>query len=386
MSSAPVFLMRAFIASVFTLVSAARLAAQGPMNEDSALARIRVLDSVVAVRKHTVDSVRRSLVRPVPTASVSSGPLSVRTTPDLEPRVRAAVDLASKVVTDAGSLPLAERVAGHVPVVVRDSTPAAFGFVPVISVAPDTARAWYAAMRVTTSVAATAPQIADRLSMFVEQFALQSVDPSLTAWVMVGRAPLRPTSAEDARDVYLELAANESAVARRCRAGAVAACLDAFGLDSTAGSRLTRWYAPEDYRSLLHRVAPPRDDSAAVAAWLRCREARDQDACTIAANALPDATVPFPLSGAARFMLLRQAFELGGPGAYDRLISPNASVRARVEAAAGKPMDVVVKRWLARIEEARPNPMRIRAGATLASLGWCGLFLAVGITRRRSCV
>jgi hypothetical protein len=268
----------------------------------------------------------------------------------------------------------------------RDSTPVALGSVPVISISPDSTRRWYSVMRVNVPITARPTQIADRLSMFVEQFALQSVDSSLAAWIMVGRLPLRPTSDENAHDVYIEVAANESIATRRCRAGDMGACLDVFGLDSSAGRRLDRWYAPEDYRSLLRHVAPPRDDSSVVAAWLRCREDRDQGACVVAAHALPDSTIPFPLSANARLMLVREALELGGAGGYDRLVAPNASVRARIESAAGKPIDVVVNRWRGRVEAARPNPMKVRAGATIASLGWCGLFLAVGITRRRSCV
>ena len=387
MSKIALPLVRALVAvAICALVSASPLESQGPAKDDSLLARIRALDSVVSVRKHAVDSIRRSLVRAIPTVSVTRGALSVMTTSDLEPRVRAAVALASKVIDDAGSSALPGRISPHRPVIVRDSTPVAMGFVPVISVAPDSARTWYASMRLNASVAASAPQIADRLSTVIEQLALQGVDSAVAAWVMMGRLPLRPLGDEHARYVYVELAANESAAARRCRAGETSACLDAFGLDSSSGSRLSRWYAPEDYRSLLHRVAPPRDDSTAVAAWLRCRDDRDQDACVVAARALPDKSVPFPLSSNARLMLLREAFELGGRGAYDRLVASNPSTRARVEAAAGKPMDVIVKRWLTHVEAARPNPMKIRVGATMASLGWCGLFLAVGITRRRSCV
>jgi hypothetical protein len=372
-------------AGVWAALCAAPVAAQSVSTEDTLLHRIRALDSIVAVRKHAVDSVRRSLVRAVPPLAVTHGPLSVRTTPELASRVRGAVGLTARVVDAAASSALAARIAGHSPVVMRDSTAVAFGYVPTLSIASDSVRRWYSSMRVNVAVTATEAQIADRLSMFVEQFALQGVDSSLSAWVMLGRLPLRPTSTETARDVYIELAANESAAVRRCRSGDTAACLDAVGLDSSSDSRLTRWYAPEDYRTLLHRVAPPRDDSTAVAAWLSCRDDFDQDACVVAAHALPDATVPFPLSSTARLMMLREAFELGGPGAYDRLIAPTRSVRERVEATAGKPMEVVVQRWLARVEAARPSPMKIRTGATVASLGWCGLFLAVGITRRRSC-
>jgi hypothetical protein len=338
------------------------------------------------MRKQTVDSVRRSLVRPIPPVALTSGPLSVRTTPELESRVREAVRLTSEVIARTASATLSASVASHVPVVMRDSSPVALGSVPVISISPDSTRRWYSTMRVNVPVTARAAQIADRLSMFVEQFALRGVDSSLAAWIMVGRLPLRPTSDENAHDVYIEVAANESIAARRCRAGDTGACLDVFGLDSSAGARLDRWYAPEDYRSLLRHVAPPRDDSTIVAAWLRCREERDQNACVVATHALPDSTIPFPLSGNARLMLVRDALEIGGAGAYDRLVAPNGSVRARMESAAGKPIDIVVNRWRGRVEAARPNPMKVRAGATIASLGWCALFLAVGITRRRSCV
>jgi hypothetical protein len=387
MSNTALSLTRVRVAALIGVMAcAAHVEAQAPERQDSLRRRIHALDSIVMVRKNAVDSVRRSLVRAVPTVSVSTGSLSVRTTPELEPRVRAAVALASKVIDDAGSSALPEKIASHIPVVVRDSTPTVMGFVPVISVASDTASRWYAAMRLTASVTSPAPHIADRLSIFIEKYALQGVDSSLAAWVMMQRLPLRPTAEEFAADVYVEVAANESVTARQCRAGATAACLDVFGLDSSDGSRLSRWYSAEDYRSLLRRVAPPRDDSVAATAWLRCREDHDQDACVVAAHALPNSSIPFPFSGPARFTLLREAFEIGGAGAYDRLIAPNVSVRARIEAAAGKPIDVVIQRWLARVEQSRPNPMKIRVGATIASLGWCGLFLAVAITRRRSCV
>ena len=134
MSKPPLSSLRALFASaIFALTAAGRLESQAPTNEDSLLRRIRVLDSVVAERKKAVDSVRRSLVRAVPQVAVTSGALTVRTTPDLEPRVRAAVALASKVLDGAGSLTLPARVASRVPVVIRDSTPVALGFVPVIS-------------------------------------------------------------------------------------------------------------------------------------------------------------------------------------------------------------------------------------------------------------
>ena len=156
-----------YASAICTLASAAHLGAQSISNEDSLVRRIRALDSVVSVRRQTTDSVRRSLVRTLPNVEVTSAALSIRTTLELESRVRAAVALTAKVIDDAQAATLASRVANHVAIIRRDSTPVGFGFMPVISLTPDSTRRWYATMRVNVSVTATPAQIADRLSMFV---------------------------------------------------------------------------------------------------------------------------------------------------------------------------------------------------------------------------
>jgi hypothetical protein len=230
---------------------------------------------------------------------------------------------------------------------------------------------------------AGAQQIANELTGMMEQFAAQQVDSSLAAWLMAGRVPLRPASADELGDAYTELATTQSVAIRRCRSGENAACLDVLGIDSLPGSRLARWYSPSDYRALLRTVIPPREDSAAVAAWVRCRDRRDDDACVRAANALPNARIPLPLTGTARAILLREGLQAGGPGAYGRLVGASGPMRARLEHAAGLSADIIVARWRDRIEDARPDRMSVRPGLALASLGWSGALLGLTLIRRR---
>ena len=300
----------------------------------------------------------------------------------MEPRVREAVDSVSGLIERRGGPALAPRVATHTPMVVPDSTRAMFGMLRVIAFVPDTGRRSASIARRPIPATATASQIADGLASMVEQFALQGADSALAAWVMLGRVPLRPASAAEAADMYFELATIASAALRRCRTEDSASCLDVLGVDSLPGTRLARWYAPDDYRRLLAIVAPPREDSVAVAAWLQCRENRDETACVAAANAIPDSRIPPPLSATARVMFLREVLEAGGPAAYGRLMSASGSVRGRLEYASGQPLDTIVRRWRARIEHARPDRMRLQPGLVLASLGWTGLLLGLTLARR----
>lgn len=378
---------RRYIAALTALgafmLGTSALGAQSPaVSRDSMLENIRALDSVVIERSRSVDSVRRALVRPVPPITVRRGTLEVRTVAALEPRVRAAVDSVAGLIDRRGGPALSARVAGHVPMILPDSTREVFGVVRVLIIVPDTNRRSAAVTR--RSIPATAPvsQIANGIAATVEQFALQGVDSALAAWVMVGRLPLRAPSDAEATDAYIDLATIESEALRRCRAGDAASCLDVLGIDSLPGTRLARWYTPDDYRALLRIVAPPREDSVAVAAWVRCREQHDRAACATAANSLPDSRVPLPMSSTARLLLLHEVLDAGGPAAYGRLVTATGPMRARLEYASGEPLDSTVRRWRDHVEGARPDAMRLRPGLVVASLGWTSALLGLTLIRR----
>jgi len=373
------------LAVVFGLLGATDVVAQAPSLEtDSLLARVKVLDSVMLVRGRAVDSVRRLLVRSLPPVDVRRGAIHARTEASLERRVRIAVDSTAALVDRPHSAVLTERLASLVATIVRDSTRSMFGMVPVIGIRADTTSRWSAVTAAQVRGPASAAGIANALAATVEQSAMHGADSALAAWVMLGRVPLRPAAATEAADAYMELATTESIVLRRCRAGDTSACLDALGVDSMPGARLARWYAPEDYRSALRATPPERHDSAAVAAWTRCRaEGTDAD-CRVAAQALSDARVALPLSAATRFTFLREVLAAGGPGALDRLFNTRGTVRDRLSAAAGEPLHATAQRWLARIEHARPDRMRVTPGLAFASLGWSAAVVALALTRRSS--
>ena len=338
------------------------------------------------VQSGAVDSVRRSLVRSVPPVDVHHGALRVRTTTELETRVRPAVQSVAALIESRGGSPLASRVLSHVPMITRDSTRSIFGPEPLIAFASDTLRRWSSATQRPVDGFATTQEIADALTSMVEQFALQGADSALAAWIMVGRVPLRPANASESADAYIEMMTVESVALRRCQSGDTDSCLDVLGIDSLPGNRLTRWYAPADYRALLRAVAPPREDSAAVAAWVRCRQNREQSACSVAAAAIPNDRVPLPLSATSRLMFLREALDAGAGGAYGRLVDGGGSVRVRLTRAAGEPLDRTVAKWRSRMADSRPDRMHVPAGLVLASLGWTGALLGVALIRRGSWV
>jgi hypothetical protein len=351
--------------------------------QDSLLRTIRRLDSLMIAQSQAVDSARRSLVRPVPPIELVRGAVHVRTDAALAPRVRLAVDSVAALVDRRGGAVMRERIAGRVLMVAPDSVRSILSTRRVVTLSADTARRWSVA-RIQAAGNPSAARLTAGLTTLVEQIAIQGADSAFAAWLMVGRVPIGPASDGDATDGYIELATSESAAVRRCRSRELASCLDVLGLDSLPGRRLERWYAPEDYRSLLRAVAPPREDSAAVAAWLRCRDDRDQPACRTAAVALPDDRVPLPLSASARLAFLRVVLDAGGRGAYDRLLGTSGTLRLRFAVAGGEPTEASVARWLARTEGARPDRMSPPLRLIVASLGWSGAILALALIRRTS--
>src|SRR5688572_30423659 len=114
--SNPRVLVPGLLALGVATVLGSPLSAQRPKTStDSLLQRIRVLDSAVIVRGRSVDSIRRSLVRPVPPIVLRRGALEVRTMAAMEPRVREAVDSVSGLIERRGGPALAPRVATHTP-------------------------------------------------------------------------------------------------------------------------------------------------------------------------------------------------------------------------------------------------------------------------------
>jgi hypothetical protein len=348
------------------------------------LRHIRVLDSAMLAQGRVVDSIRRLVVRPLPPVEVVHGTLRVRTDSALAPGVSRALETVARLIERRGGSAFAARASTYVPTVTPDSTRSILGMLPVIAIEADTARRWSTIGERRVHAPASVDELADGLASLVEEFAMRGSDSTLSAWVMVGRVPLLPASRSELADAYIELATTESLVLRRCRAHDASACLDALGVDSMPGTRLTRWYTPDDYRSMVRVTAPPQQDSAAVEAWLRCRELGDADGCRVAAQAITNERIPLPLSGSARFTFFRAVLDAGGPGSFDRLLSASGPLKERLATAANGRLDDVVLRWLDTVESSRPDRMKLRPSLVFASLGWTCIVVALALTRRTS--
>ncbi|HUQ79794.1 MAG TPA: hypothetical protein VM076_01580, partial [Gemmatimonadaceae bacterium] len=156
----------ATLASVAILtVHAIELSAQAPSARvDSLLREVVTADSSLVARSRIVDSVRRSVVRPVPAVDVHRGALHVRTVAELESRVRVAADSVSALIERTGGPALAARVAAQVPTIVRDSTWSVFGMMPTITMASDTTQRWSSVTQRPSPGSAMSAQIANGLA------------------------------------------------------------------------------------------------------------------------------------------------------------------------------------------------------------------------------
>jgi hypothetical protein len=79
---------------------------------------------------------------------------------------------------------------------------------------------------------------------------------------------------------------------------------------------------------------------------------------------------------------VEEVFRVGGPRAYERLVSAPGPVREKLAIAAGVPLSTVVSTWRARVLGARPEPMMVTPMVALAALVWCCAFTAVALGRR----
>jgi hypothetical protein len=350
---------------------------------DSAVRRVRQLDSLLADRLASAAALTRATRRDQGYVNVTSGPFTVRTAPAVSSTVQQAVAIAYAEVAQRGGQALTAALLTHVPLFVADSTHTRLGVLPVYQLNADTApdrvrgrsERLYGPLRVR--------DLAYRLASFASTFAWQSADSSLSAWLGIQSIPLREASRDQWSDAYVEYATVASVAGRGCRRGVAESCLIALGLGDLPSS-LGAWYAAEDHRALVRHTAPPHGDSAAVAAWMDCSATAKPESCAQAVLAIPSSRLPAPFASALRSLLLDETLRAGGPGAFDRLLAARGRVRDRLAAAAGIPVERLADRWRARLIAARPHSTRVGPVLLFASLGWSALLLSVALARRGS--
>jgi hypothetical protein len=227
--------------------------------------------------------------------------------------------------------------------------------------------------------------VVDRIIATVGRELSQALAERNRLWLSVG--PLTRVAAERRgwswvtryQMVYLELATSASAVGRRCHAGDLAACRSALQLDSVSDP-MREWYDAADRRRLIRRAAPrwrwrPTEE-------LRlCIEAEDDLACeTLARDRFEQAGLR-PISPLANHTLLETAVQLGGDGAYGRMIRNEvSSVADWIAAVADAPADSVVAHWHSQVVATRPDRARLTATGGWGAVAWV-LVLVAAATR-----
>lgn len=173
---------------------------------------------------------------------------------------------------------------------------------------------------------------------------------------------------------YVELISSTYPGAVACNDGELDACRRALHLDG--GSSWT----PADAAGLpafiegrlRHRSTEPK----LADPYRRCVGAQDPAACT---EFLERAGIEEPgFSTRARGTLLRLSARLAGPDAYGRFYADTAApLEARLEHAAGMPLDSLVAAWRATVESYRPAPVSVPLHTQWAAVGWVLLLLGL---------
>ncbi|HEY6808769.1 MAG TPA: hypothetical protein VI160_08265 [Gemmatimonadales bacterium] len=222
-----------------------------------------------------------------------------------------------------------------------------------------------------------------RLTLSAGQVMSNGADSALRAWVPT-IYPLDPQfDALRRRDAYEELVTSPWLAVRRCFTGDIGRCRQAFGLTGGADPA-SEWYEPEDRARLVIQRSAGGETAGQTALRKSCAEAHHDADCLLLLRAVAGTRLDPPLSTMARGSLVATALELGGPGAYDRLLAnPRAPLPDRLAAAAGVPADSVIAAWRARVTAVAPSSARVPARSAWAAFGWAVVFGVLALRSSR---
>ena len=255
--------------------------------------------------------------------------------------------------------------------------------VPVVRILRDgDPNGWTATTVVIGDAAETERQIAWAIGSAVAPLFHARLDSALQRWLR-SPIPAHRESRDELEIAYIELATASTPGARRCLAGDLAGCREFLGLvlpDDPALNGLT----PTLRRSLVG-ARPALRTSAAWAAYDRCMLEELDDACVVAARALPIEVIEAAISPTgARRSLARRAIAAGGADAFTRLRrSTSLPIDARLAAAAGQPADSLVAVWRDAVLAARPTSLQVTPGIAVMTVLWTLAVSAIALGSSR---
>jgi len=311
--------------------------------------------------------------RRTPVDTVRVGGLRLVVAKSMTPTVRAAADTAWGALARTFGRAAAELQRTPLVVQVQGQTE---GLLPVL--AP--------ARQVFVPAGAGPDIIARGIVMQGAQSVSSQQDSALQHW-MLGTLIPRLGGGNRFDLVFEELVTSSRTVVRQCYNGDLQACARAIALAPTPDP-VRDWYDAGDRRQMVSEFNG-WERSYAGGAYQRCAQGGSDSACIAALHAQPEwltSTVMQPMSGGARVSAVDVAIDVGGPGAYDRLLtSAGRTMADRLAAAAGVSVDSVLALWRARILAARPESLALQPSAAWAAVLWTVLlgFMALRSSRWR---
>jgi hypothetical protein len=202
-----------------------------------------------------------------------------------------------------------------------------------------------------------------------------SMDRRMTNWL--GNSEVTPDSLATGTwlGTRLDLVSSPATVARRCYDGDIAACKVALRLVDT-GDPIMTWFDADGRRRYVESAAafynsPKQDADACIAG---------SDAACIG-HMRSKLHYSDPVPPFRRATVAAIAIEIGGRSGYQRLLGATGSPTDRLEAAAGVPIDSVLRVWVAKVRDARRPGQAMSTGIAMSSLGW---ILVCGVLALRS--
>ena len=351
----------------------------------------------VAKRREAVDAALRALVplwraatrdyeqfdsafmNRLPTERLRVGAFTVLTDPVLLTTVQAALDRAWPPVHDTFG-PGADSILGSRTFVIRQRVNTSVTADTVI----DLAELKNGALEIfdRTNSRAKPELLASLIMVKSGRLIFEGVDSTFLLWL---RGPLTPEMDRPAirERLYVDLVTQPSQAVGRCLAGDILRCREALGL-STPADPLTEWYSARERQQLVIKLKSVTSAGANRESYGQCVEHDAFSACDNLLRSMHDAYVPPPLSPEARHNVVRLAIDMGGDGAYQRLVAGNGRTPGeRLSAAAGAPIDSVVSQWRSGIVAAAPKSQRLSAGTAWATIAWGAFFGILALGSRR---
>lgn len=191
-------------------------------------------------------------------------------------------------------------------------------------------------------------------------------------------------------DIYRALMTTPSKANRACAEGDGDACWAALGLDLPE-DRFPLLYTPEEARDLgasLHGEwsrqrwwYKPGDDAESGRRCAEGRDGGDYDSCWTFLRTYAS-RVPTPLGYAPRQSLVWVGLQLGGEGAFDRLVAdPDATASEAILAASGASREELITSWHDWVMSSQPHVYAGLATRRRLAFFW---FLVFGLLALRS--